>query len=109
MPELSQVLLAKALDGLALRQQAIAHNIANAQSPDFAPVRVRFEEALAAAARDGTGAASRVTPTLETGAAGTLRLDLEASDSASTAARYSALIDVLSRQMQIRALATGGR
>ena len=37
-----------ALDAASLRHQAIAHNIANANSPGFAPVRVSFEDQLGA-------------------------------------------------------------
>jgi flagellar basal-body rod protein FlgB len=108
MSALSEILTAKALDGLALREQAIAHNIANAQSPDFKPLRVRFETALAAASKTGAEAVSRVTPRIEIDSSAPLRVDLEASDAALTAARYAALVDVLNKQLQIRALASSG-
>jgi flagellar basal body rod protein FlgG len=51
---LATVVAAKALDGLTLRMAAIAQNIANANSQQFRPLEVRFEEALRIAAlREG--------------------------------------------------------
>ncbi|MCV2392793.1 flagellar basal body protein [Actinotalea sp. M2MS4P-6] len=52
----SYVALNTALDGLALRQRVIADNVANIQTPGFLAGRVSFEESLAAAVADGTGA-----------------------------------------------------
>lgn len=43
-------LLTLALDVSSLRQQVIAHNIANANTPGFAPQRVSFEQLLEEAA-----------------------------------------------------------
>ena len=42
------VLLSLALDAAVLRQQAIAHNIANVNTPNYRPLSVRFEENMAA-------------------------------------------------------------
>ena len=39
--------LASAMDGLALRQRAIANNIANVNTPNYHAKRVSFEAALA--------------------------------------------------------------
>jgi len=47
--------LNSALDGLALRQRVIAHNIANIQTPGFHAGRVSFEDALSSAVRGGNG------------------------------------------------------
>lgn len=44
--------LARALDAAALRQQAIAHNLANAETPGYRRFDVVFEEALALEARE---------------------------------------------------------
>ena len=57
----SFVALNSALDGLALRQRVIADNVANIQTPGFRAGRVSFEESLAAAVSDGSGA---VTPAI---------------------------------------------
>lgn len=52
----SYVAMNTALDGLALRQRVIADNVANIQTPGFLASRVSFEESLAAAVADGSGA-----------------------------------------------------
>lgn len=44
----ASVLLGLALDAAQLRQQAIAQNIANVNTPGFRPLSVRFEEQMAA-------------------------------------------------------------
>lgn len=43
----TSVLLGMALDAAQMRQQAIANNIANATTPGYRPMSVRFEEQLA--------------------------------------------------------------
>ncbi|WP_149203362.1 flagellar basal body rod protein FlgB [Actinotalea subterranea] len=57
----SFVAINSALDGLALRQRVIADNVANIQTPGFLAGRVSFEESLAAAVSDGTGATTPAT------------------------------------------------
>jgi len=47
--DLTTKLLEKALDGLSLRQQAIANNVANVDTPNFKATEVSFEEDLKAA------------------------------------------------------------
>ena len=110
MASLSAALLIKALDGLSLRAQATAENIANASTPGYRPLRVSFEQALAQAALGGTAAVSDVKPRIspDTGLGGDMRLDLEMITAASTADRYGALVDVLNRQMQLSALVVAG-
>src|SRR5688572_11223028 len=49
--DLTSKLLEKALDGLSQRQQAIGHNMANIDTPNFKATEVTFEEDLAAAIR----------------------------------------------------------
>ena len=49
--DLTSKLLEKALDGLSQRQQAIGHNMANVDTPNFKATEVTFEEDLAAAIR----------------------------------------------------------
>ena len=53
-------LLRAAMSGLAARQRTIAHNVANADTPNFKASEVRFEAALrdALAAQYGAGRAS---------------------------------------------------
>jgi flagellar basal-body rod protein FlgB len=50
--------LVSALDGLALRQRVIAHNIANVNTPDFTARTVEFERELADSVAQGEGAVS---------------------------------------------------
>jgi len=110
----SPVLINKALDGLSMRMMATARNVANANSPNFQPARVNFEAALKAAASRGPGAIARVVPSFAQEASVTggneMRLDLELATASETAARYTALVDLLGRQMQIsRIVFSGGQ
>ncbi len=54
-----------ALNGLAVRQRAIANNIANVNTPGFKAQKVEFEQALAAALNSGTGL-DQVQPSIAT-------------------------------------------
>jgi len=51
--------LTSALDGLSLRQQVIADNIANVDTPDFRASSVDFESSLRAAVENGGQGAVR--------------------------------------------------
>jgi flagellar basal-body rod protein FlgB len=107
--EITSALIVKALDGLSMRSVATAENIANAGSPGFRPLRVSFEAALAAAAGRGPGAIDAVRPRLGGAAPGeAVRVDLELATASATALRYSALTELLSRQMQLEAIAVRG-
>ncbi|MGN6742590.1 MAG: flagellar basal body rod protein FlgB [Amnibacterium sp.] len=53
--------LSSALDGLALRQQAIAQNIANINTPNYKAKVVSFEDALAQSVASGSGIAGATT------------------------------------------------
>ncbi|MET1154902.1 flagellar basal body protein [Arthrobacter sp.] len=55
--------LASAMDALALRQRAIAHNIANVNTPNYHAKRVSFEAALADSVKSGNGNISATTGT----------------------------------------------
>lgn len=58
--------LTSALDGYARREQAIASNLANVDTPNYKPARIDFEGELAAAVADGTpGAALRPNPAMQ--------------------------------------------
>ena len=107
-------LISKALDGLALRHLYTAQNIANANTPDYKPVTVRFEDSLRMAADHGLTAISDVQPSVVAApgseVSSEMRLDLELATASQTALRYSALIDVLGRQMALsRAVVEAGR
>lgn len=99
----------KALDGLSVRSAATAQNIANAGTEAYRPVRVSFEDALARASGSGPQAIAAVRPRLEQAGPGEgLRLDLELASASGTAARYTALVELLSRQIQMQALSITG-
>jgi flagellar basal-body rod protein FlgB len=110
-PVSSSVIL-KALDCLAMRSKVTAENIANANSPDYRPLKVSFEAALKAAAALGGDAVSAVQPEViyavnERGGTD-LRLDLELATATATSGRYGTLAELLNRQLQIDALALAG-
>ncbi|MEQ1809118.1 MAG: hypothetical protein ABL889_04275 [Terricaulis sp.] len=113
MDQISLALIQRALGGLSLRYDFLAQNIANANTPDYRPVRVSFEERLTAAAARGREAILRVEPEVSVdnnSDAGPMRLDLELAAAAQTSMRYRALIDLLGRQFAlVRAAAAAGR
>ncbi|MGK6317912.1 flagellar basal body rod protein FlgB [Sphingomonas sp. DT-204] len=114
MDPVSAAMITKALDGLSLRLDVTAANIANANSRNYRPMKVSFEDSLRAAAPRGEDAINGVTPRVEAAAVGRFgdepRLDLELDTAADTAMRYSALIGILGRDMEIvRAVVRGGQ
>jgi flagellar basal-body rod protein FlgB len=115
MDHTTALLMIKALDGLAARAVVTAENIANAGTANYRPLRLSFEAALKEAALRGDDAAIQETaPKVERTIGGTpeaeLRPDLEMATASATALRYSALIDMLNRQVQLAGLAmTGSR
>jgi flagellar basal-body rod protein FlgB len=106
------ILMIKALDCLAARAVVTAENIANAGTPGYRPLRLTFEDALKDAAARSTAAVRDVAPKVEQARIGTpeaeLRTDLELATANTTSLRYSALIDILSRQIEVESLAIRG-
>ena len=97
----SMVALTSALDGLAARQRAIADNVANIQTPGYQAKRVLFEEALAQAVDEGTGAvapqvARSLEPTREDG--NNVNLDAETLLNVDTNLRYQLATQAVSGQ-----------
>lgn len=114
MDPIATALLNKSLDGLWMRYAATAENIANASSRDFRPLRVTFENLLRDAAPAGAGSIRGVVPVVRRDVASVagadMRLDLELATASTTALRYSALLDLLGREMQItRSAISGGQ
>lgn len=108
------LLALKALDGLSMRSIVTAQNIANGGTPGYRPLRVSFEDALTAAASQGSQAIMAVAPQVSQASLGLgqdqMRLDMELATASGTAGRYAALIEVLNRHMQLDMVAvTGGR
>ena len=60
--QVTKALMIKALDAATLRHQAIATNIANANSVGYQPLRVNFEEQLGFARAALAGGNSVLTP-----------------------------------------------
>ncbi|MEJ0027193.1 MAG: hypothetical protein WDN01_14285 [Rhizomicrobium sp.] len=106
------VLAIKALDMLGRRAEVTAENLANAGTPGYRPLHLSFEDALKVAATEGDAAVRQLQPTVERSVTGTgngeMRADLEMATASATAGRYAALVDVLTRQLQIEALAITG-
>lgn len=83
--------LSSALDGLSLRQRAIADNIANVNTPGYHARRVRFEDALASSVAAGDGRATATVgrslePTRLDG--NNVNLDTETLSNIDTVLRY---------------------
>jgi flagellar basal-body rod protein FlgB len=107
-----------ALDVASLRQQAIAANIANANTPGYRPLRVRFEESLGAlraqlesSGRLDASALEGAHPTLErdpasppdaaSGTSSAVALDQEVAQLSSNSVQYQVLLRALNRQFAI--------
>lgn len=104
MSDLTSIMALKALDGLTARADVTSQNIANANTPGYRPLKVSFEDALIQAAGRGADAVEAVQPRIESDpnlaeGAG-VRLDLQMATASMTSARYAALIEILSLQMQ---------
>jgi flagellar basal-body rod protein FlgB len=120
--QVTMALMVKALDAAALRHQAIAGNIANANSVGYRPLRVNFEEQLGfarqALARGGdplTAAdLANVRPLLEQGplppaGESAVMIDLEMVKLAQNTVQYQALLKGLNQRMSILATAINER
>jgi flagellar basal-body rod protein FlgB len=95
------VAMNSALDGLSMRQRVIADNIANIQTPGFQAGRVSFEDSLAKAVKNGTGAAtptvaSSLEPTREDG--NNVNLDTETLLNIDTNLRYQLATQAMNGQ-----------
>jgi flagellar basal-body rod protein FlgB len=108
-------LMKMAMDGAALRHQAIAANIANATTPGFAPLHVSFEGRLQPArerleaGESATGVAADLAPQIESDpAAGNgpaVAIDLQAAELAQNVVHYQALLKGYGKRMAILAAA----
>lgn len=112
--------LGLALDAAALRQQALAANIANAGTPNYAPLRVDFEaqledarSALRSRGRLDAASLAGVQPTLERapfdelGLPAKVALDQEVASMSQNAVQYQALVRGLSKHFAILSAAVG--
>jgi len=115
MDAISAALISKALDGLSMRQSFLAQNIANAGSTNYTEMVVTFEAELMQASKKGVDSVENVKPAVMAmpsveGQDAGMRIDMQLAESSKTALRYSALIEVMARQMGIsRSAITGGQ
>ncbi len=102
--------LSAALDAAAMRQQAIAANIANANTPGYVPVHMRFEAVMAQASQTGTGSlADHASLTLQPAlisasggvSGGAVHLDQEVAAMSQNTAHYQALLKGLNRYFSL--------
>ena len=112
--QVTMTLVVRALDAAALRHQALAGNIANANSVDYRPLRVNFEEqlgfarqALARGANSLTAAdLSSVRPFVEQAPApiageAAVMIDQEMVRLAQNTVQYQALVKGLNHRISI--------
>ncbi len=110
-------LLGMAIDAAVMRQQAIAQNIANVNTPSYQRMSVSFESRLAALSASAPGAASGPTPSLSdlsnyrpsftyaSGPANGVALDMELADMSETVLHHHALLKALGKHMELIGLA----
>ena len=103
-------LLSLALDAAAMRQQAIAQNIANASTPGYQRVSVNFETRMTELVNDtAQGAAPSLAelanyrPTLEVGSGpgSTVALDQEMVQLSDTVLHHQALLKALGKHLEL--------
>jgi len=111
----TQIGLERALSGSSMRQQAIAQNIANVNTPGYRRQDVDFQSALHAAWDQGTSAVQRVTPATEADMSSVMRadgssvdIDNEAATQAENGLQYEAVSAVMKTRVAILKSAIGG-
>lgn len=109
MEGITASVLTLALDAAVLRQQAIASNIANANTAGYVRQTVSFDrqlEALGAGRSDPVRVAQiahaglRIEP-VDANASGPVQLDMEVAQMAQNAAHYQALLKGIEKQYAI--------
>ncbi len=107
-------LLSMAIDATVMRQQAIAQNIANANTPGYQRVSVTFESRLASLRQDAaTGPApsladlSNYRPSFAyaTEPANGVALDMEMANMSETVLHHHALLKALGKHLELVGLA----
>jgi flagellar basal-body rod protein FlgB len=110
----TQLGLERALSGSALRQEAIASNIANVNTPGYRRQDVDFASALSAAWNQGSASVERVQPAMQTDQSSVVRadgssvdIDVEAAAQAKNGLQYEAVSQVLKTRISILRSAIG--
>jgi flagellar basal-body rod protein FlgB len=106
--------LARALTGSSMRQQAIAQNIANVNTPGYRRQDVDFQSALHAAWDQGEPSVQSVAPQAETDPSSVMRvdgssvdIDQEAATQAQNGLQYEAISSVMKTRIAILKSAIG--
>jgi flagellar basal-body rod protein FlgB len=113
----TQLGLAAAIRGTAARQQAIAQNIANVNTPGYRRIDVPFEDSLRAAMHDSDdGTLDALRPAAQVDPAAPVRadgssvdMDTEAAAQASNGLQYESLVQVMRARIDILESAIGSR
>jgi flagellar basal-body rod protein FlgB len=111
----TQIALSKAMEGSTMANQAIAQNIANADTPGYRRVEVNFQDALQSAmATQDPQAVNNVTFTEQTDAAAPVQADgnsvdlsTESAAEATNGLDYEALTSVAQSRISILQYAMG--
>jgi flagellar basal-body rod protein FlgB len=110
----TQLALQRAISGSALRQQVLANNLANAETPGFQRSDVDFHSTLAQAMKTGNAAAIESTSFSPQTDFQTLRadgngvdIDVESANMAKNGLEYDALISVSKARISILRSAMG--
>jgi flagellar basal-body rod protein FlgB len=110
----TQIGLERALSGSSQRQQAIAQNIANVNTPGYRRQDVDFQSALAAAWEGGEKQVADVAPATEADMSSVMRvdgssvdIDQEAATQAQNGLQYEAVSSVLRTRVAILKTAIG--
>ena len=110
----TQLALQRAISGSALRQQVLANNLANAETPGFQRSDVDFHSTLSQAMKTGSAAAIESTSFSPQTDPQTLRadgngvdIDVESANMAKNGLEYEALISVAKARTSILRSAMG--
>jgi flagellar basal-body rod protein FlgB len=111
----TQIGLERALAGSSLRQQAIAQNMANANTPGYQRQDVDFASALHAAWDQGASSVARVRPGVSTDASAVMQadgnsvdIDTEAANQSKNGLQFEAISAVMKTRTAILKSAIGG-
>jgi flagellar basal-body rod protein FlgB len=110
-------ILARLMDAASLRNEVIAHNVANVNTPGHLCLTVQFEDAFAQALASGNGTrALQVTPQVVAGGGGVTRtdgnnvdIDLEMNKIAKNSLLYEFCAQVMAVQIAQQRSAIQGR
>lgn len=110
----TQLIIAQAMNGAAARQQVLANNIANANTPGFTRSDVDFQTQLQNAMQGGESGIQSLTFSPETDTTSPVQsdgnnvnIDAEMADMSQNALEYQTLVEVANARMKMLASAIG--